>query len=216
MCKVIGQACVAILLTMSTKRTAPNLRGGMDNATDRMLWYKRSLNLWNQDKNSKNAVVVVQNSPPFKEYENIETIQFQHSKSDELKFCGEYTDEMGEHELISIHKALQTSKILKNATHVIKITGRYFIPSAFSFFHVLNTTKIIHMNGFAGGCQIMGCRKDVCAHLWRCPYKNNHHCEATIKYRMHKYSESERFALPILHTAYTLTGSGNAAVTHLP
>lgn len=215
MCKVIGRACVAILLTTATKQTADVSRG-LRNTTERMLWYERSLSLWNQDIESRNAVVVVQNSPPFSTYEHLEMISFVHTKREENKYCGHPTRAMGEHEIISIHVALNKSKILKNATHVIKITGRYYIPSIFNFLNVLPETKIIHMNGFAGGCQIMGCRQDVCPQLWKCPYEKYNHCEATIKHRMHAYSSHERYSLPVLHTAFTMSGSGNQPVSHLP
>jgi hypothetical protein len=215
MCKVIGHACVAILLTTTTKRTTP-MTHGLWNTSDRAVWYERSLSLWNQDEESRKAVVVVQNSPPFTTYEHLEMIRFTHTKRHEKTYCGKVTTAMGEHELISIQKALEQSRILKNATHVVKVTGRYYIPSIFKFLNVLPTTKIIHMNGFAGGCQIMGCRKDVCPQLWRCPYDKFHHCEATIKHRMHAHPVSERHSLPVLHTAFTLSGSGKEPVTYLP
>jgi len=215
MCKQIEHGCVAILLTISANRTVFN-KHGLSNTEERNKWYTRSLNLWNQDPSVKGSIVMVQNSRPFLYYKNIESIFFNHSKVHEIKQCGKPTNYMGEHELVSIHTAMGNSRVLKNATHIIKITGRYYIPGILTYISLLHSTKIIHLHGFAGGCQIMDCRKDVCKQLWRCPYTHYSNCEATIKRRMHKFSKSEKLELPSLYTAYTLTGSGGVAVSRLP
>ena len=216
MCLHISQnVCVVLMLTLSTKRTS-NQQDGLSDTQSRKLWYERSLELWNQDNTIRNHVIVIENSDTHYEMPYLEFINFKHSKYDEQKYCSKRTHTMGEHELISVHKGMSNAKRMKGATHVIKITGRYYIPG---FAHMIqnlsDTHEIIHMYGYAGGCQVMGCRIDVCPSLWKCPYERFSHCEATVKIRMQKHEMAHRFELPNLHTAYTISGSAGQPVTML-
>ena len=83
----------------------------------------------------------------------------------------------------------------------------------------LSPSHMIVRQGTPSGarCEAMGCRRGAaCDYLWRCPYKNNHHCEATIRYRMRIGSAitptktgSEIFQLPpSMPIAPTITGTG--------
>ena len=208
--------CVIIILTLSTNRTS-NQKGGLQEATSRQLWYERSLNLWNQDNTIRDHVIVIENSDKHYDVPHLEFINFKHSVDRERKYCSRPTRSMGEHELISIHEAMSKAKRIAGATHVIKITGRYYIPGlAHAMQNLSETHEVIHMHGYAGGCQIMGCRIDACSSLWKCPYERFSHCEATVKLRMQTHKSVHRFEFPKLHTAYTLGGSGGNEVTKLP
>ena len=208
-------ACIIIILTLSKRRTS-NQQGGLQDSAQRELWYQRSLNLWNQDDTIRDHVVAVENSDGHYDVPNLELIKFNHSRHHENKFCTRPTRAMGEHELISLHQGLASAKRMQGASHVLKITGRYYIPGiAHMLRNISHAHEIIHMHGYAGGCQIMGCRLDACRALWKCPYERYSHCEATIRTRMHAYDASRRFELPRLHTAYTISGSAGTPVTEL-
>lgn len=216
MCLYISQnVCILLMLTLSNRRTS-NQKAGLYDRLQRKLWYKRSLHLWNQDDTIRDHVVVVENSNGHYDVPYLEFLKFNHSRYHEKKYCTHPTQAMGEHELISIHEGMSNSKRIKGTTHVIKITGRYYIPGlAHVMRNISHTHEIIHMYGYAGGCQIMGCRIDVCPSLWKCPYERFSHCEATIKMRMQKHEVTHRFELPKLHTAYTISGSAGKPVTVL-
>ena len=215
--RISTDVCVAIVLTVAAQRTSDQ-KGGLNDAKDRIFWYRNSLHLWNQDHTIRDHVTVVENSMLFDHHEpHLETIRYQHSQTYEMKHCGHPTKAMGEHELIAVHEAMERSTRIAHATHVVKITGRYFIPGfADAIRNLTSSDEIIHMHGHAGGCQVMGCRVDVCASLWRCPYDRFSHCEATVKHRMHNHSLERRFELPELHTAYTIAGSSGKGVWALP
>ena len=219
MCLVItDKVCVSLLLTVSVHRSSDQ-SGGLSASNERASWYKRSLQLWNQDEMVSDSVTVVENclSDLPTPSSNLEFISFNHSRNLEMSYCQKRTLAMGEHELISIHEAMNRSKRLRAASHIVKITGRYYIPGMrHALSNLTHEHQIIHMNGYAGGCQLMGCRIDACPKLWKCPYERFAHCEATVKVRMHKYLPSKRYMLPRLHTAYTLAGSSGHPVDSLP
>lgn len=219
MCLLVSdKVCIAVILTVSTIRSSDQ-NGGLSNTSERQSWYERSLNLWNQDNTIRDHIVVVENSN-MKNYpaaSHLEFIRFKHSVAYEKKHCNRPTKAMGEHELISILEGMSKAKRIKGATHIVKITGRYYIPGiAHLLKNVSNSDKIVHMNGYAGGCQVMGCRIDACPYLWKCPYDRFSHCEATVKKRMQTFPTEHRFELPLLHTAYTMSGTARKPIVHLP
>ena len=207
--------CLVIILTLASHRTS-NQKGGLSEQSSRQLWYDRSLNLWNQDSTIRDHIVVIENSNQQYDIPHLELINFNHSVHYENKHCSRPTRAIGEHELISIHEGMSRAKRMAGATHVIKITGRYYIPG---FAHVMQnlseTHEIVHMHGYVGGCQIMGCRRDVCSSLWKCPYERYSHCEATVKHRMQTHEKAHCYELPLLHTAYTFRGSDSKEATTL-
>jgi hypothetical protein len=219
MCILISRdVCVVVILTMATKRTSDQIKG-LSVTSQREFWYNHSLNLWNQDDTIRNHLIAVENSgAKFGSRRNyLEVIGFQHNPTYEIKHCKHRTKKMGEHELISLHEAMHRAKRMRNATHVLKVTGRYYIPGLVNLLRGISPEhEIIHMHGYAGGCEVMGCRVDICPKLWACPYERFSNCEATIKTRMQKRRTASRFELPQMHTAYTLTGTGARPVASLP
>jgi hypothetical protein len=154
MCLKISQnVCVAIILTVARNRTSDQ-KGGLNNTNNRRFWYENSLRLWNQDHTIRDHITVVENSLESESgsHSQLEVINFPHSSTYELKHCGRLTRAMGEHELISLHEGISRSTRTVNATHIIKITGRYYIPGfANTIRNIKDTDRIIHMHGYAGG-----------------------------------------------------------------
>ena len=224
MCIPIGKnVCVAVVLTFSNTRSSAQKRG-LSDPVERRLWNERSLRLWDQDDSIRDHIIAVENSNSsffssnaHLHLEHLEGLAFTHSRAYEHRHCGKPTSAMGEHELVSLHEAISRSTRMRNATHIIKVTGRYYMPG---FAHILRgiaaTDRIIHMQGYPGGCQVMGCRLDACRALWKCPYERYSNCEATIKHRMQRYPPTRRFELPQLQVAFTRAGSSGEPVTNLP
>ena len=144
MTQASGEICLAIVLTVSVNRTAtkqvPDPRHPAEkDLEERRLWFARSLHLWQQDRGQRQAVVIAENHDPpetlkpnqtyAKHYPNLELVAFQHSTQVERDECGEPTEYMGEHELIALNMARRRAKRVQNATHVVMVSGRYYIPS---------------------------------------------------------------------------------------
>ena len=219
-----GEVCIAIVLTVSVTRTAvrqvcTECDSGME---ERRQWFSRSLHLWQQDRRQRDAVVIAENHDPpetllpnrsyAQEYPNLELVAFKHNKTVAIELCERETPFVGEHELIALNVARQRSQRIRNATYVVMISGRYYIPSLLDMIaeRLTRSTDIITMAtvGMGAGCSIMGCRNNVsdvtatsvltdwarshpkgpnpptvCDLLWRCPFFS-HHCENTIRFRM--------------------------------
>ena len=68
--------------------------------------------------------------------------------------------EKGIHEIHSIHYACYHSSQIKHSTHVMKITGRYFIPCLEGILKTLPPdTKAVRQRN-PTQCELVGCRKD--------------------------------------------------------
>ena len=243
MTRASGEICLAIVLTVSVNRTAtkqvPDPRHPAEkDLEERRLWFARSLHLWQQDRGQRQAVVIAENHDPpetlkpnqtyAKHFPNLELVAFQHTTQVEQDECGEPTEYMGEHELIALNMARRRAKRVQNATHVVMVSGRYYIPSLVDVLaeRLKTSHDIITMatDGLGGGCSIMGCRNSVSYHykksrdenktmcdlLWKCPYWN-HNCENAMHYRMPRLADYKQRAvlnLPFLFSAHTRSGSG--------
>jgi hypothetical protein len=172
-----GEVCIAIVLTVSVTRTAvrqvcTECDSGME---ERRQWFSRSLHLWQQDRRQRDAVVIAENHDPpetllpnrsyAQEYPNLELVAFKHNKTVAIELCERETPFVGEHELIALNVARQRSQRIRNATHVVMISGRYYIPSLLDMIaeRLTRSTDIITMAtvGMGAGCSIMGCRNNV-------------------------------------------------------
>ena len=230
-CLRINDACIVILLTASPVRTTqfqqPRNRG-MYSITERVSWYRRSLAQWNLDVVA-NAVVVVSSAhaaiggscgPSLGLLSNLELIAFEHSQSLERFFCRRPTRKMGEHELIAVGVAMRESRRInaRSTSHVLKLTGRYYVPGIATHLRGLRrSTSIIRQGGTLGKCEAMGCmRGRICRYLFRCPYENSGHCEATQRRRMNTSSlTGSTLQLPWMQVMQTFTGSGKVPIFEL-
>lgn len=231
-CLQINDACVVLLLTVSPVRTTQYLQPktqGIQDIDQRLAWYRRSLAQWNSDDATAHAVVVVSSArdaiggpcgPELGRLTRLELVAFEHSRPLEQRYCGNVTEFMGEHELVAIAVAMRHSKRINahRTTHVLKLTGRYYVPHLPSHLRLLHRgTQVIRQGGRIGQCMVMGCKRgSVCRQLWACPYEWFGHCEATQARRMN----ASRFAqtsllLPWMPVLYTATGTGNEAVAEI-
>ena len=197
---------------------------------ERLAWYRRSLAQWNADSTSAAATVVVTSGrtavggpcgPALGELTHLEVIAFEHSLQLERRFCGlNGTSRMGEHELVSIGVAMRHSRRInsRRATHVLKLTGRYYVPGLATHLRGLRSgTALIRQGGRLGQCMTFGCKRgEVCRFLFGCPYEYYGHCEATQKRRMNtSMLRRSTLQLPWLPVQFTVTGSGKQPVAEL-
>ena len=251
-CLRVNDACVVILLTTAMRRTTNNGKPikvqparyatqGLHNETDRLRWYERSLRLWNADVSQRHAVVVVDSAAgrlqSSTKFPHLESVVFRHTNDEDLRVCGNRfargttIRSMGEHELVGIETAMQNSSRINSVrtTHILKITGRYYVPGLAGYLQNLTRDHwlIERSSPFAHTeCRIMGCRKgDFCKHIFRCPYNMFGHCERSQKNRFAgaarvKTSEhtsmrngvSSTLRLPSMAVAFTLMGSNAESV----
>ena len=236
-CLTVNDACVAILLTTAVNRTtrsAKEVKKGLTDAAERLVWYERSLRLWEADVYQRHAIVVVDNSVgallrAAERYPHLETINFNHTRQEERRHCGHKASAMGEQELVSIGHAMRTSSRINNprTTHILKITGRYYAPGLAE--HLKGLTRVhalIRQGSTSGvGCEALGCKlgppglqpslpRGFCSYAFRCPYAKDGNCEATQRYRfrltnplLRKANNYSIYTLPNLPVAFTQTGT---------
>ena len=231
-CLQVNDACVALLLTVSPVRTTQYLQPktqGMQSVDKRLRYYRRSLAQWNADDATVHAVVVVSSGrdtvggpcgPELGQLSRLELVTFEHSRQLEQRYCGNVTEFMGEHELVAIAVAMRHSKRInaRRTTHVLKLTGRYYVPRLPAHLRLLHRgTDVIRQGGRIGQCMVMGCKRgSVCRQLWECPYEFFGHCEATQARRMNESRfDQTSLLLPWMPVLYTATGSGNEAVAEI-
>jgi hypothetical protein len=133
------------------------------NKEERLQTYLTSIRQWLL---TDLPIIVVENSGytfPELKGTRVEVITF-NSKDDKefnhfLHSLLELKDK-GIYELRSIRYACEHSRLLKQCTHFMKITGRYFIPSLEGILKKLPySTKAVRQNN-SDQCEVFGCRKD--------------------------------------------------------
>jgi len=122
----------------------------------------------------------------------------------------------GLYEIHSIRYACEHSHILKSCTHVMKVTGRYFIPSLERIIQSLpSSTKAVRQHN-ANQCEVVGCRKDyidtIFDYLVTKDNRLTHHVEDAYEYRM---SLIPHTVLPIMPISPTQRGSYDEIKTFL-
>lgn len=255
-CHGVNDACVVLLLTTAVQRSFHN-HVGMRNSSVRQMWYKKSLDMWHGDTAWRNALVVVENGgfdEWNKEYPSFEVLTFVHSRAQQRIFCdnnsvidGRSPYAGGHHELVSIRYAFRYSVRLTAAatTHVLKLTGRYYVPAMDSHLLAANLT---HRTASirqaptplaAMPCETFGCRLrtfagkhqsaspkiaeawspqgwTVCDMMFRCPYAKVQ-CEAQMKYRIMRKEmlQPHQAILPRMPVMPTVRGTTNMPVDEL-
>ena len=134
-----------VILLHTTINTRDNISWlKQRNSKERKEMYDTKIRSWLDKTNFK--IVVVENSghkfENFRKPENVnknsgdfselindrfEIISFKYSKEQE-KIMNKLVAK-GQHEILSVEYACKNSSLIKNCEYVIKITGRYFIPS---------------------------------------------------------------------------------------
>jgi hypothetical protein len=111
-------------------------------------------------------IVVVENSGytfPELKGTRVEVITFNSEKDTEFNHFFSTllkSKDKGIYELRSIRYACEHSKIIKHCTHMMKVTGRYYIPSLDCILKKLpyKTKAVRQHNSYQ--CEVLGCRKD--------------------------------------------------------
>jgi hypothetical protein len=122
----------------------------------------------------------------------------------------------GLYEIHSIRYACEHSHILKSCTHVMKVTGRYFIPSLERIIQSLpSSTKAVRQHN-ANQCEVVGCRKDYIDTIFDYLVAKDNtltdHVEDAYEYRM---SLIPHAVLPIMSISPTQRGSYDEINTFL-
>lgn len=123
----------------------------------------------------------------------------------------------GLYEIHSIRYACEHSNILKECTHFMKVTGRYFIPSLEGILQTLpSSTKAVRQQN-ASQCEVLGCRKDYVEIVFDflvCTKDKQitDHVEDAYEYRMTLIPHE---VLPILPISPTPRGSYDEIKTFL-
>lgn len=190
------------------------------NKEERLQTYLASIHQWLL---TDLPIVVVENSGytfPELKGTRVEVITF---KNEEDKVFHSFLKSLiqlkgkGLYEIRSIRYACEHSHILKSCTHIMKVTGRYFIPSLQGILQSLPaSTKAVRQHN-ASQCEVLGCRKDYIEYVfdYLVLKKDNmltHHVEDAYEYRM---SLIPHAVLPIMPISPTQRGSYDEIKTFL-
>lgn len=151
---------ILLTTTVNVHKSPPHLH--QKNKEERIQTYLASIHQWLL---TDLPIIVVENSGytfPELKGTRVEVITF--NSMDDLDFVHFMTflnlKEKGLYEIHAIRYACEHSRLLKHCTHVMKVTGRYFIPSLEGILKKLPySTKAVRQNN-SDQCEILGCRKD--------------------------------------------------------
>ena len=186
---------------------------------DRLQTYLASIHQW---LTTDLPIIVVENSGytfPELKGTRVEVITFDSNKDKEFHhFLHSLVQLKGKglYEIRSIRYACEHSKLLKQCTHFMKVTGRYFIPSLQVILQALPySTKAVRQHN-ADQCEVVGCRKDyietIFDYLVMKDHTFTHHVEDAYK---HRISLIPHAVLPILSISQTQRGSYDEIKTFL-
>ena len=179
------------------------------NKEERIQTYLASIHQWLL---TDLPIIVVENSGytfPQLKGTRVEVITFK--SMDDIEFVHFMSflnlKEKGLYEIHSLHYAMKHSKLLKQCTHFMKVTGRYFIPSLEGILKKLPySTKAVRQHN-ANQCEVIGCRKDYFEYLFDYLVLKDHtltdNVEAVYKYRI---SLIPHVVLPIMPISPTKSG----------
>ena len=186
---------------------------------DRLQTYLVSIHQW---LTTDLPIVVVENSGytfPELKGTRVEVITFDSKEDKEFHYFLHSLIQLkgkGLYEIRSIRYACEHSRILKQCTHFMKVTGRYFIPSLEGILQTLpSSTKAVRQHN-ADQCEVVGCRKDyvetIFDYLVTKEHTLTHHVEDAYQYRI---SLIPHAVLPIMPISPTQRGGVNEIKTFL-
>lgn len=213
---------VSILLT-----TTVNIKKDMkfifqNNTNERLDQYIKTIKQWLTKTDYK--VVVVENSGyTFEELnrekqlykDRFEVITFNEETAKGAEYLKAIKNK-GDHEVFAINYAYTHSTMLRTSDHIIKVTGRYFIPGLESYLsriHLEPYMAIRQMN--IHRCELIGSRKDVFTTLFNLEMldktgKYNPHAEDVYTHRMHNLIDQQKvLVLPSFTIERTQRGGVN-------
>jgi len=147
---------ISIILTTTVNVTKSSFQVDKN---ERILTYVQSIKKWLYNTNL-NIVVVENSNYYFKELQNEEEIyknRFEIFTYNEVPTNELHLKSKGGSEISSIHYAYNNSKLIKNSTFLIKITGRYFIPQFEEFITNIRINEYDCLKQhFKHRCEIVG------------------------------------------------------------
>ncbi len=206
-----------VLLTTTVNVNNKNILISQDKKEDRISTYLKSIRQWIM---TDLPIVVVENSGyTFPELKNtrVEVITFKGDTPEFKKFLNKFGYvEKGIHELHSIRYACKSSNLIKKCTHIMKITGRYFIPSLEKIMNGFPyRTKAVRQHN-PKKCELIGCRKDMIPYIFDYILfdgnKINSHIESVYRYRISKINHE---ILPVMQIEPTRQGGIDVINTEL-
>lgn len=205
--------CILLTTTVHINNKIPLLY--QKNKQERVDTYLKSIEKWLTYTSL--PIVVVENSgytfPEIKS-PNLEIIAFD---SKDYKYGKGQKGSKGVHEAFSILYALKHSIFLKNCSHFVKVTGRYFIPSFEPLLRSIPySCKAIRQHDTTR-CEVVGCKKSIGPSLFELPMKLKNklesHVESVYQERINQLSPV--VTLPMLKITPTKRGGVNETFTSL-
>jgi hypothetical protein len=206
-----------ILLTCSVNIQQQVVMTNQTNNSERLQQYLKTINQW---KNSQLPIIIVENSGyEFKELKdkkspyyapNIEVISYNYTDYDlYIQTMLKNTPAKGVHEMHEINWAYNKSETIKKYSHIIKITGRYFIPNFQNvLINIPNDIDGIRQNNI-DRCEVVGSSLNEFNNIFNLNVKHNH-VETEWKLRMKNLEKKGKkvYTLPRMHIEKTQRGGG--------
>ena len=203
--KVKNNVSILLTTTVNTKKDMKFMF--QNNTNERVQQYIKTIKQWLTKTDYK--VVVVENSGYTFEELNREK-QVYKDRFEVITF-NEETAKGAEY-----LKAIKNKGLLHSSDHIIKVTGRYFIPGLESYLsrmYLEPYMAIRQMN--IDRCELIGSRKDVFNTIFNLEMldqtgKYNPHAEDVYKYRMHTLMDQQKvLVLPLFTIEKTQRGGTN-------
>ena len=169
------------------------------NKGERIQVYTKKIRQWL--KETSFPILVVENTgytfpeleKELEEYKDrFEIISYVESELPEAEFLNGNPSK-GASEIFAIHLAYKKSRLSSNASFVLKITGRFFIPQLETFisgFQIENYDVLVQNN--KNRCEMLGCHKKYFEHVFGVELINRHgnyegHVEDVYEFRCEQY-----------------------------
>lgn len=206
-----------ILLTCTVNIQKHVVMTNQTNNSERLQQYLKTINQW---KNSELPIIIVENSGyEFKELKdknspyyapNIEVISYNYTDYDSsIQNILKNTSSKGVHEMYEINWAYNKSQTIKKYSHIVKVTGRYFIPNFQNILiNIPNNVDGIRQNNI-NRCEIVGSSVKEFNNIFNLNVKY-HHVETEWKLRMQKLENEGKniYTLPRMPIEKTQRGGG--------
>jgi hypothetical protein len=222
-----SKAITAILLT-TTVHTQPKETLHQTDKQQRITTYLKSVKQWLEK--TKLPIVVVENSgynfdaelkaEKEKYKTRFEVVAFNEASLPEAAYLKGNTSK-GASEIYAIDYAYHHSKLLEKADFIVKITGRYYVPTLESY---LNNQTILNYNALRQNnptsCELLGASHKVFPKIFN-PYlinregKYDGHVESIYKYRIDLLPPAKVLHAPKFNIEPTLRGGHKQIMVHL-
>jgi hypothetical protein len=225
---------IAIILTTTVHVNGSKAHIFQKNPMERVNIYLKSIRQWLEKTDFK--IIVVENSGyPFDELKELlekyshrfDVVKYNESEKDESFFQQHlakclfiktdylYTSK-GASELLAINHAKTSSRLIKNASYIFKVTGRYFIPTLQHY--LTKEINIYAYNAFRQNnshrCEILGVHKNYYDDVFvvngmyckKCALYH-HHSEDLLEHRISFIPENKINSFPVFQIEPTKSGA---------